>query len=182
MAESLRDQLLKSGLAKSVPKASTRAGGKPRKPKRGESKQAGVSRSDQELDLARAYALRARSDSEQRKRAQRDAEQQARAKKERRRKLQALLTGKHLGKDTGELVRHFEYRGKIRRMHVDAEQLAAINTGKLGVVQFSGRYLLVDADIITQTAAIDPDAVALCVNPNDPASTDNDGIPDDLMW
>lgn len=182
MAESLRDQLLKSGLAKSVPKTSTRAGGKPRRSKRGESKQPVVARSDQDLDLARAYALRARSDSEERKRARRDAEQQAKAKKERRQKLQALLTGKHLGKDTGDLVRHFEYRGKIRRMHVDAEQLAAINTGKLGVVQLSGRYLLVDADIVAQAATIDPDAVALQVNPEEPASTDDDGVPDDLMW
>lgn len=181
MSESLRDQLLKSGLAKPQSKNPTRTGGKPTKAKRRTATTAHA-KADAEFDLARAYALRHRSDNEERQRAKREAEQQSRLKKERRQKLVALLAGKHLGKESAELVRHFEYRGKIRRVHVDAEQFSAINDGKLGVVQFSGRYLLVDADIVMQAAAIDPDVVALHVNPEEPASTDDDGVPDDLMW
>jgi uncharacterized protein YaiL (DUF2058 family) len=77
-------------------------------------------------------------------------------------------------------VRHFEYAGKIRRVHLDAEQLAAINQGQLGVVQQAGRYLVVSLAIAEQVRAIDPHQLALLVDPQAPA--DDDGVPDDLMW
>ena len=77
--------------------------------------------------------------------------------------------------------RNFEYGGKIRRVHVDAAQLAALNAGELGVVQQGGRYLLVSREIAEQVQAIDAHLVALLVDPN-AGGIGDDGVPDDLMW
>ena len=88
---------------------------------------------------------------------------------------------KALNKAEADQPRNFEYGGKIRRVHVDAAQLAALNAGELGVVQQGGRYLLVSREIAEQVRAIDAHLVALLVDPNANGVGD-DGVPDDLMW
>lgn len=185
MADSLRDQLLKSGIVKQikdekrpqqhVPKPHTsHAAGKPsHKPK--------PARSDSEIDLAKAYAIRAQKDAEERKRAEQEAAELARLKRERKAKVQKLLEGQLLNKADADQVRHFEYGGKIRRVYVDAEQLADLNAGKLAVVQNAGRYLLVTQAVAEQVREIDPHLVALLVDPAT-AGVDDDGVPDNLMW
>src|SRR5699024_9208522 len=95
-----------------------------------------------EMDLARAYAIRAQTEARERKQAKAEAEAEARARRERKQRLQKLLQGKALNKNDAEHARHFEYGGKIRRVYVDAEQLRRINAGELGVVQHGGRYLV----------------------------------------
>jgi uncharacterized protein YaiL (DUF2058 family) len=86
-----------------------------------------------------------------------------------------------LNKAEADLVRNFEYAGKIRRIHVDAAQLAALNAGELGVVQHAGRYLLVSRETAEQLREIDAGHVALLVSA-EAVGTDDDGVPDDLMW
>ena len=183
MSESLRDQLLKSGLVKQVREEKRPVGGKgrpPGKPHGQGGKQSAPQRSREEIDLAKAYAIRAQTEAGERKRAQQEAEEQARLRRERKQKIQQLLDGKALNKAETELVRNFEYGGKIRRIHVDAAQLAALNAGELGVVQQAGRYLLVAREIAEQVRAIDEHQLALLVDPN--AAGDDDGVPDDLVW
>src|SRR5512142_43405 len=156
MADSLRDQLLKSGIVKQVreekrPSAppsgkpfQQRHGGSPSKGgKPGQHKPHGkpsAPKSQEEIDLAKAYAIRAQTEANERKRAEQAAAEEARVRRER--KIQQLLEGKTLNKPDVDHVRHFEYGGKIRRVHVDADQLKAINAGELGVVQQQGRYLV----------------------------------------
>ena len=108
------------------------------------------------------------------------AEEEARLRRERKKKIQQLLDGKVQNKAETELVRNFEYGGKIRRIHVDAAQLAALNAGELGVVQQAGRYLLVSREMAEQVRAIDAHLLALLVDPD--AAGDDDGVPDDLVW
>ena len=182
MADSLRDQLLKAGLAPTS-KPSGKGGGKSGK-RSGPGRRAAAATSrgaSHESDLARAYALRAKVESEERRRQKAEAERAARERKERKRKLQALLEGAALNKPDAELVRHFEYGEKIRRVHVDAAQLAALNAGELAVVQLGGRYLLVLPDVAEAVQAIDPGHVALKVDPGAVGEAD-DGVPDDLVW
>jgi uncharacterized protein YaiL (DUF2058 family) len=196
MAESLRDQLLKSGIVKQVTeqKRPPQQGGKPpykgAKPQGGNSKSQGAHpsnkghaprKSQDEIDLAKAYAIRAQTEANERKRAEQEAAEQARIKRERKQKIHQLLAGKALNKADVDQVRHFEYGGKIRRMHVDAAQLAALNAGELGVVQQAGRYMLVTRDIAEQVREIDPQQLALLVEPGT-AGVGDDGVPDDLMW
>ena len=189
MADSLRDQLLKSGIVKQVqqdrahePKRPTPASpGKPAR-KGGKPHAARPSgQSQQDIDLAKAYALRAQTEARERQRVEREAAEQARLRRERKQKIQQLLDGKALNKADADQPRNFEYGGKIRRVHVDAAQLSALNAGELGVVQQGGRYLLVSRDIAEQVRDIDPHQLALLVDPN-AAGVGDDGVPDDLMW
>ncbi|MHB1057209.1 MAG: DUF2058 domain-containing protein [Rhodanobacter sp.] len=193
MADSLRDQLLKSGIVKQVqpdrtreakrpaqapPGRHARKGGKPHAPAPAAR---GSGQSQQDIDLAKAYALRAQTEARERKQVEQEAAEQARLRRERKQKIQQLLDGKALNKADADQPRNFEYGGKIRRVHVDASQLAALNAGELGVVQQGGRYLLVSREIAEQVRGIDPHLLALLVDPG-AAGAGDDGVPDDLMW
>ncbi|MGB3461442.1 DUF2058 domain-containing protein [Rhodanobacter lindaniclasticus] len=178
MAESLRDQLLKSGIVKKV---QPDRGREPKRPAGKPPAAPARSRTAQEIDLAKAYALRGQAEARERKQAEREAAEQARLRRERKLRIQQLLDGKALNKADADLVRNFEYAGKIRRIHVDAAQLAALNAGELGVVQHAGRYLLVGRDTAEQLRELDANHVALLVAPGG-AGMDDDGVPHDLMW
>jgi uncharacterized protein YaiL (DUF2058 family) len=202
MADSLRDQLLKSGIVKQVrddkaaqappprgPRpqgnASRPQGGNKGKPgegnRRPQQQQRRPPAAGGEMDLARAYAIRAQTEAGERRKVEQAAAEEARRRKERKRLLQEALDGKALNKPEVDQVRHFPYGDKIRRVHVDAEQLVALNKGELGVVQHGGRYLLVDRATIDAVLGIAPEQVALLVDPHAVAEGD-DGVPDDLMW
>lgn len=186
MVDSLRDQLLKSGIVKQLKdeKRQQQPVAKPNpahgkgKPQHRPNKPA---RSQEEIDLAKAYAARAQTEAAERKRAEQEAAEQARLKRERKAKVQQLLEGNVLNKADADQARHFEYGGKIRRLYVDGAQLADLNAGKLGIVQNGGRYVLVTHAIAEQIRELDSHLLALLV---DPASggIGEDGVPDDLMW
>lgn len=185
MSDSLREQLLKAGFAPSRAE-------KPRKPDMHKPvKHAGQSgaahpqkkKSESDFDLARAYAIRAQAEKAERVQAEREAQQQAQERRERKRRLHELLSGNALTiPDDAEHVRHFEHVGKIRRIHVDAEQLAGLNKGDLGVVVQGGRFVLVTRETALKAGEISSDAIALLVDPNALPAEADDGVPDDLMW
>lgn len=186
MADSLRDQLLKSGLVQKL-KAEARPAERPQrpaKPKQGADRKrapnrAAETRSQEEIDLARAYGLRERAEREQREREKKEAERRAREKAERKQKLAALLDGKALNKADAEIARHFPHGDKIRRVYCTAGQLVEVNAGQLAVVQYRGRYLLVNREVAEQARAISPESLVLLCDPDAPAEDD---IPDDLIW
>jgi uncharacterized protein YaiL (DUF2058 family) len=187
MVDSLRDLLLKSGIVKQLHderRANQPGGGPPGLAKRqthhAKPKPA-PSRNQDEIDLAKAYAIRAQKEANERKHAEQQAAEQARLKRERKAKLQQLLDGKRLNKADADQVRHFEYNGKIRRVYVDAAQLVELNAGKLGVVQHAGHYLLVSQSVAEQVRTIDPQQLALLVD-SSTGGIGDDGVPDDLMW
>src|ERR1700729_2808208 len=157
MSESLRDQLLKSGLARTL-KPEPRARPVPPKPsqQQAQSKREAQSKRDRaEIDLAKAYALRDSTERAERERTQREAEQRAREKRERKQRLANLLAGKAQNAQDADIPRHFPHANKIRRVYVSAEQLPRLNGGELGVVQLAGRYLLVACDIAKAAREID---------------------------
>lgn len=191
MSESLRDQLLKSGLAstlkkpsppKSQPQPAVRSGrpvaqtaNSTKAPQR---KQRSKPHSE-EVDLARAYALRAREENNERQRTQKEAERVAREKKERKLKLTLLLSDRELNAVDADVPRHFPHGNKIRRIYCTNEQLAKLNLGELAVVQLAGRYLLVTRELALQAQAIQPEALVLLCDPDAPAEDD---VPVDLIW
>jgi uncharacterized protein YaiL (DUF2058 family) len=173
MSESLRDQLLKSGLARKLKAEQPKPAQPPHRtsaPKR--------ERSD--IHLAKAYALRDHSERAERDRAQREAEQRAREKKERRQKLSALLDGKAQNAEDADIARHFPHANKIRRVYVTQAQLPRFNGGELGVVQLAGRYLVVDIETAKAARAIDPESLVLLCDPMENAGEDD--VPSDLVW
>ena len=166
-----------------APAPRTGPGGKPR-PSQGQSRNP---RSQEEIDLAKAYAIRAQREKDERIEAERVKQEEARLRREAKAKLEAFLKDKALNDAEADIARHFPYGGKIKRIYVNAEQLKALNAGALGVVQLNGRYLLVDAATLAEAEAVFPPAVALKVDPDAPAADDPYAdpkyqVPDDLVW
>ena len=147
----------------------------------------GKPRTREDIDLAKAYAIRAQREKDERIEAERVKQEQARERREARAKLADFLKDKGLNDPAAEIARHFDYGGKIKRIYVNELQLKALNAGELGVVQLDGRYVLVEAAILVQAEAIFAPAVALKVDPNAPAADDPYAdpqyqVPDDLVW
>ncbi len=158
------------------PPQNRKSEGAPRKP-----------RTQEEIDLGKAYALRAQREKDERIEAERLKQEEARVRREAKVKLAELLKDKALNDPNAEIARHFSYGGKIKRVHVNAEQLKALNAGELGVVQDGGRYLLVPLALLLEAEAIFAPSVALKVDPNAPAGEDPYSdpafqVPDDLVW
>lgn len=203
MSDTLRDQLMGLGFkpARQERKPAGRRGkddaragagkdgGRPPKgrPKgKGRGPRAG-GRDGGEIDLAKAYAIRAQREKDERIEAERRKQEEARLRREARAKLATLLEGKALNSGDADIARHFEYGGKIKRIYVTAGQLKALNAGELGVLQQNGRYLLVTAAVLAEAEAIFAPAVALKVDPDAPAGDDPYSdpkyqVPDDLVW
>ena len=197
MADSLRDQLLKSGLVQKL-KAEARPSdplqGKGRPAQRGGQKPGGrgpstqkpdarkgpqTPRSREEMDLAKAYALRDRAEREQRDQDKRAAEQRAKEKAERKRKLAALLDGQGLNDKDADVPRHFPHGDKIKRVYCTPAQLTAINGGELVVVQHLGRYLIVARALGEQVREVSAEALVLLC---EPGSAGEDDVPAGLTW
>ena len=146
-----------------------------------------TTRTQAEIDLGKAYALRAQKEKDERIEAERQKQEAARIKREAKAKIAELLKDSTLNDPAAELVRHFDYGGKIKRIHVNADQLKALNAGELGVVQLDGRYLLVIAEHARQAQALLPSLLALLVDPDAPVADDPYAdpayqVPDDLVW
>ncbi len=144
-------------------------------------------RSAEEMDLAKAYAIRAQREKEERIETERLKQEEARVRREAKAKLEELLKDKSLNAEAADIARHFPYGGKIKRIYVTAEQLTALNAGELGVVQLNGRYLLVTAEVLAQSEAVFAASVALKVDPDAPTEEDPYAdpqyqVPDDLVW
>lgn len=207
MTDSLRDQLLGLGF-KPAPKPERKPDRRP-DPRRDAHKPAGKGaahpkpgqggkprpphasgkpkRSQEDIDLAKAYAIRAQREKDERIEAERIKQEEARVRREAKARLEAFLKDKALNDAEADIARHFPYGGKIKRIYVNADQLKALNKGDLGVVQQNGRYLLVTAAVLTEAEAIFAPAVALKVDPDAPADQDPYAdpqyqVPDDLVW
>jgi uncharacterized protein YaiL (DUF2058 family) len=144
-------------------------------------------RTREEIDLAKAYAIRAQKEKDERIEAERLKQEAARIKREAKAKVAELLKDKSLNAADAEHVRHFNYNGKIRRVHVTEAQLKSLNAGDLGVVQLDGRYLLVEASSAREASALLPSLLALLVDPDapvvdDPYADPQYKVPDDLVW
>lgn len=202
MTSSLKDQLLQLGFKKPEPQPRVHE----RKPKPDAKGRSGDrrsadgqsrrrqndtptgrdGRSQEEIDLAKAYALRRQHEKNEQQRLERERAAETQRRREARQKLATLLQGKVLNDPKAELPRHFEYGGKIRRVYVTADQLRAVNAGELAVLQVAGRYQLVDLDIAGQADQLQPGCIALRVDPT-AAPTDDYAdprfqVPDDLVW
>ncbi|ADV27610.1 Protein of unknown function DUF2058 [Pseudoxanthomonas suwonensis 11-1] len=214
MTDSLRDQLLTLGFKAPEPERRPQprrdGGGKPRPQhpsgnrkggpqgqggrgrdagqKPGQRRDAAPQRKPaSEMDLGKAWALRAQQEKQERLEAEQRRQEEARQRREARARLEELLKDKVLNDEAADIARHFEYGGKIKRVYVNAEQLRRLNAGELGVIQLNGRYILVEGAVLAQAEQIFPQAVALKVDPNataeeDPYADPRYQVPDDLVW
>ncbi|HEY5803309.1 MAG TPA: DUF2058 family protein [Lysobacter sp.] len=147
----------------------------------------GRPQSREDIDLAKAYAIRAQREKDERIAAEAAKQEEARLRREARARLTELVKDKALNDPAAEIARHFPYGGKIKRIYVNEAQLKALNAGELGVLQMDGRYVLVSAEMLAQAEQIFAAAIALKVDPNAPAGEDPYAdpqyqVPDDLVW
>ncbi|MCF6226725.1 MAG: DUF2058 domain-containing protein [Xanthomonadales bacterium] len=177
MTESLRDQLLKAGLAKPkvARKQPTRQHRKPVNKKPVNKKPREVS------DLAQAWQARAKDekDSAKKRSGLKQAEQKRR--REINNKIVRLLDSGKQNKDTADISRNFSHFGKIRKIMVDKPQLEQLNSGSLGVIYLRGRYYLVDAAIAVEVKKMSPQHVPDLQGSENPEESDHP-VPDDLIW
>ena len=189
MSLSLKDQLIAAGLVKrdaAKPKPAPRPAKYPAPapvvkapPKPAEPSLAELYRA---RDLAAQKALQE---------AQRLNVEKALAKRARKNQALALIAGKAVNTNEGEqVVRHFEYARKIRRIYLTAEQRSQLNVGELGIVQLDGHFSLLPHAVVAAVHEVAPEFIALmgasaeAILPvEDPAYTDPKyQIPDDLTW
>ena len=155
--------------------------------RKGGSRPGGKPQSREDIDLAKAYAIRAQREKDERIAAEQARQEEARKRREARAKLAELVKDQALNDPNAEIARHFPYGGKIKRVYVNETQLKALNAGELGVLQMDGRYLLVTTQLLAQAEEIFAPAVALKVDPNatpeeDPYADPKYQVPDDLVW
>lgn len=176
MTSSLRDALRQSGVLdqfkpverrdeRSAKKSNGggRPGGKPQARNKPDSARA--PRRSEEMDLAKAYALRAQTEQRERDQKQQAEREVAERRRRQREQVATMIEGKTLNRDDAEAMRNFEYGGRIRRVYVTDEQLEQVNGGQLGVVQMRGGYLLVERTLAEQVRAVDASAIALLIDP-----------------
>jgi uncharacterized protein len=202
MSISLKDQLLGLGFAEPVkkpmaqksqpiPRPDNKRGnpvGKAKPSAHGVRKPASKpAQSQTEMDLAKAFALRTQQDKREREAAEAAKQEAARQKRLAKEQVAALLEGKILNLADADIARHFSYSGKIKRIYVNAGQLTALNSGALGVVQFNGRFCLVDKDVALAVRAQLPALLALYCDGTEisvPEQYEDPKfqVPDDLIW
>jgi uncharacterized protein YaiL (DUF2058 family) len=199
MSGSLRDQLMGLGFKPAPkpdpkprhearkPSPSGQAAGRGDKDKRGRPAPTHSGKPRGEMDLGKAYAIRAQKEKDERIAAEKARQEEALRRREGKLKLAELLKTATLNDAAAEIARHFEYGGKIRRIYVTPAQLVALNAGELAIVQQGGRYHLVSADHAREADALLPGVLALLVDPNVPSADDTYSdpmyqVPDDLVW
>ncbi len=195
MSHSLKDQLLGLGFKAPSPSQAPakKSANKPRQQANANTRRPAPAhshakkQSQEEIDLAKAFALRAQQEKRDRERAEAEKLEAARQKKLAKETVSKLLDGHCLNDANAELVRHFSYSGKIKRIYVTAEQLLALNAGKLGVVQNNGRFHLVPADIALAVKQQIPALLALYCDGTEQALPEGYDdprfqVPDDLIW
>lgn len=80
---------------------------------------------------------------------------------------------------------HFENKGKVKRLFVDAETQTLITSGRLKIVNDNGQFELVPADVAEKIRARNPSLVIDLPDEEAPAADDPYAafkVPDDLMW
>ena len=176
MSDSLREQLLKAGLAdeQSVKQARSQ---KRKKRRRGES--------DETQTAAASAAAQREADRRARDRTLNRRQQEAREQAAREKAARALVMEREIAHD-GEERFHFEHKGRIRPLNVSAEQRRALAAGTLAIARTRGRYRLIPADLVPRLRQDAPFLLAWTAadKPADDGSEEypDHPIPDDLMW
>lgn len=179
MSDSLREQLLKSGLVdeQSIKKAKTQ---KRKKRRQGEA-------DDGQTEASRAAAQR-EADRRARDRTLNRRREEARQQQANEQAARQMVMDAEVAHD-GEERFNFSHNGRIRPIHVSAEQRKALAAGKLAIARTRGRYRLIPGDLVEKIRARAPFLIAWTAadSPSDGDSSGDDPyadhpIPDDLMW
>jgi uncharacterized protein YaiL (DUF2058 family) len=186
MSKSLQDQLLSLGLAKK--ETGKKSPAKHAKPKSRAARPGGAASGrpvkkaadNEEMALARAYALRQREEKRQAEAAKRKKQEDDKRRRELNTALKVLVKEHRLNDPNAEVARNFMYKGRIRKINLTPEQLKLVNQGDLGVVYLLGSYHLLPAEQVDAVRQLSAEHV-----PDLSGASDDDEefpVPDDLIW
>jgi uncharacterized protein YaiL (DUF2058 family) len=184
MSDSLQDQLLALGLAKEKPrdkadgKRRGNAGGKKKNRKGSRGSGAGKAGG---LSLEQAYAAREREEKDQARKARQRKLAEDRRRREINLKIRTIVEPNRLNDEAADQARNFLYKGRIRKIHVTADQLKALNAGQLGVVYLAGGYHLLAPEHVESVRALSPEHVP-DLGGGESGDEEEFPVPDDLSW
>jgi uncharacterized protein YaiL (DUF2058 family) len=197
VADSLRDQLVKAGLATSAQakkaERSNRAGETAKRHDKAKGKAKGKDEPSSLTQQVKAKAAQQRAEKAAREKAiaqVRNAKSEAKAKQAQVRQLIAQNDQRTKVNDDEAVPYNFVHGQKIKKIHVTKAQLEALSSGRLIVVNNNGIYHFVDEKVAEQIAARDPKRIIVAhnnANKNATPSADDEyyakfAIPDDLDW
>ncbi len=181
MSDSLREQLLKAGLATEKQyRQASRQTGRQQQPSKGEKRKATA---DAALAKKHAAARAAKAERDRELSRQREADAQAKA---RWAEIRQMIEQHRVPKPDGYDYFNFVDRGKVRRVPVNAQIRERITSKELCIVRCEGRYDLVPAAVAErireriERAVVNLDSPAGPTDPDDPYK--DYVIPDDLIW
>ena len=175
MSNSLKDQLLALGLAPKKPKA------EPKKQPKAQPRAVNPKKSSAEISLDRAYSIRNKEERLQKERAVELKREQERQRRQTNLKIQALIKESAIRDPVAENKRSFIYKGRIRNVLANREQINEINSGAIGVVYLSGNYHLMPADKIEEIRQFAPDHIP-DLSGAEREDEEENPVPDDLIW
>ncbi|MCA1804372.1 MAG: DUF2058 domain-containing protein [Xanthomonadaceae bacterium] len=192
MANSLRDQLIKAGLAVQAP---AKAAGRPEK---SGSKKPSRPRPATKTKPVRRVAARdpaleqerreLRAMEQARIREEKQAQATARATQQRREAARVFLLDHRHNDRAGDIPFHFQAGERIRRLFVTATQRQALLAGELRVAVLGKRDFLITPQQAEEALVLDPGLFVFTASPAD-AEPSGEGdpyqdypVPDDLMW
>jgi uncharacterized protein len=182
MGNSLRDQLLKSGLVND--KQLKQAGKEKRKE---QNRQHGQNTPDPKVDL-QAASRQAAADKAERDRKLNQQRQETAAQKALAAQVKQLVEAHRVALEEGETAFNFADGGKVKRLYLSDALRRQITQGRLVVIRCEGRYELVPQEAAEKIRARDAGAIVLWNEAAaQPVTTQDDPykdfvVPDDLMW
>lgn len=182
MSKSLQDQLLALGLAKeqaSKPSKPAQHGGKkaggrnpgqrpaqetarnsarprPSAANRTATRPAAAAKSAEDISLEQAYRIRENQEKSEKLKQRERKQEEDRLRAVLNREIRQIVEAGRLNLPEAPEARYFMYKDRIRKIHVTAEQLLDLNSGKLGVVYLAGGYHLLNMDQVDAVRKLSP--------------------------
>lgn len=174
---SLKDQLLKAGLAPKKPKQQPKKKKAPTAPK---NKRAKVGEAT--LRAQRAMLAKAKKDKKLNEQRVKDAEKKAKIAE-----IKQLIDKSMLDRKDGEVAYHFTYAKKVKKIYVTEEQQTLLSKGKIGIVTLGNdQYFLVPKDVAAKILQREQNFVVREKDQEKSSKEENEyadyQIPDDLNW
>jgi len=180
MSDSLRDQMVKSGLASDQEAKKTKTDKHRQNQQSKKKKKANRGPANSEAAEFAAQVDAAKRARDQDLNREREAERQRKADQKAAREL--LVKSEIKRDDNAEQVFNFTVDGRIKKLNVTREQRAQLAAGQLAIGRTKGRFRLLEREPAERIAAR---ADFLIVYLNDGNSTDEEAdypVPDDLVW
>lgn len=172
---SLKDQLLKSGLA------NAKKARKAEHEKRQEAKNPAA-------ETAQKIALQAMAEKAERDRELNRVQQQEKAHRELGAQVRQMIETQRIPRQGGDIAYQFTDAKKIKKLYVNAEQQGQLTRGQIAIVRQGEAYELVPTVVAEKIRSRDESAVVLLNARASAEASDADDpyadykIPDDLMW